>query len=140
MRKIFIFFLIVIFNTSCSSIDNKNINTSIINDDLIFSLPKNDFEVVYYEINSLEDFREDGISYKNILKKENDRNDLGVIIIKNYNKKNIKNKNAYYLNMVKRGNKFQTMGFCIQDNIVYIQKKYQEDKDFVQECHNLKIP
>jgi len=132
--NIILFFCLASMLQGCSIFNKKpEINASIRNNELIFSVSDNDIIIIAYEINSLEEFKEDGLTYKNILRYEN-YDGFKKIIIDDYKNKKIINDHAYYLLITKEGVQFQTLGFCIKNNLIHIQKKSINDKDFVKEC------
>lgn len=134
--KIIFSFCLVFILVGCSFFKDKpQIDASISNNKLIFSIPSEDILILAYEINSLEDFKEDGLTYKNILKYEN-YDGFNKIIVENYKNKEILDNHAYYLLLTKEGAEFQSLGFCIKNNTIYIQKSSINDKEFVRECKN----
>lgn len=135
--KFKILLILLISIVSCSVFKKKSdIKADIINKNLIFNFEKKDIMLLGYEINSLETFKEDGLTYRNILKYKN-YDGFYDIVISNYKSKNILDNHAYYLLVTKEGAKFETLSFCIKNNFIKIQKYKSDDKGFVNECHNL---
>lgn len=114
---------------------DPEINASIKNQDLIFDFADQDVILLAYRINSLEHFEEDGLAYKNILKYQ-DYDGFREIVIGDYKNNNILDNHAYYLLVTKEGTKFQTLGFCIKNELILIQKNKKDDQGFVSKCHN----
>ncbi len=137
MKSIQINILLIFFISlvGCSVFKNEpKINAFIDNQDLVFSFEKKDIMLLGYEVNSLETFKEDGVTYKNIIKYQNNEGFYDVVI-RDFKNNNILDNHAYYLMVSKEGAKFQTLGFCIKNNLVQIQNNKKDDQGFIEKCH-----
>ncbi|MBS5201818.1 MAG: hypothetical protein KHY99_16830 [Acinetobacter sp.] len=136
IKLIFISSLILI-SSGCSILKSEpQLTGSIESKNLLFSFNDEDIVILAYQVNSLEEFEKDGLTYKNILKYQNYEG-FKKISIEDYKKKNIQDNHAYYLIVTKEGTILQTFGFCIKDKYVYLQKDKKDDQGFTNKCHSL---
>lgn len=136
IKLIFISSLILI-SSGCSILKSEpQLTGSIESKNLLFSFNDKDIVILAYQVNSLEEFEKDGLTYKNILKYQNFEG-FKKISIEDYKKKNIQDNHAYYLIVTKEGTILQTFGFCIKDKYVYLQKDKKDDQGFTNKCHSL---
>ncbi|MDA5010583.1 hypothetical protein PGK31_04825 [Acinetobacter baumannii] len=136
IKLIFISSLILI-SSGCSILKSEpQLTGSIESKNLLFSFNDEDIVILAYQVNSLEEFEKDGLTYKNILKYQNYEG-FKKISIEDYKKKNIQDNHAYYLIVTKEGTILQTFGFCIKDKHVYLQKDKKDDQGFTNKCHSL---
>ncbi|MEI1744991.1 hypothetical protein V8P95_11090 [Acinetobacter baumannii] len=136
IKLIFISSLILI-SSGCSILKSEpQLIGSIESKNLLFSFNDKDIVILAYQVNSLEEFEKDGLTYKNILKYQNYEG-FKKISIEDYKKKNIQDNHAYYLIVTKEGTILQTFGFCIKDKYVYLQKDKKDDQGFTNKCHSL---
>lgn len=136
MTYIVIFICCSTLLSACSLFIKKSeIIPTIESDNLIFDFQNKDFDIIYYEINSLEEYQSDGLTYKTILKKGHP-DDIDKIVVTKYKAQDIVDNHAYYLLIVKSGTVFQTLGFCINDKLVYVQKNQKDNSGFINSCHN----
>lgn len=136
IKLIFISSLILI-SSGCSILKSEpQLTGSIESKNLLFSFNDEDIVILAYQVNSLEEFEKDGLTYKNILKYQNYEG-FKKISIEDYKKKNIQDNHAYYLIVTKEGAILQTFGFCIKDKYVYLQKDKKDDQGFTNKCHSL---
>lgn len=136
IKLIFISSLILI-SSGCSILKSvPQLTGSIESKNLLFSFNDEDIVILAYQVNSLEEFEKDGLTYKNILKYQNYEG-FKKISIEDYKKKNIQDNHAYYLIVTKEGTILQTFGFCIKDKYVYLQKDKKDDQGFTNKCHSL---
>lgn len=136
IKLIFISSLILI-SSGCSILKSEpQLTGSIESKNLLFSFNDEDIVILAYQVNSLEEFEKDGLTYKNILKYQNYEG-FKKISIEDYKKKNIQDNHAYYLVVTKEGTILQTFGFCIKDKYVYLQKDKKDDQGFTNKCHSL---
>ncbi|EHU2509967.1 hypothetical protein ABTA49_08005 [Acinetobacter baumannii] len=136
IKLIFISSLILI-SSGCSILKSEpQLTGSIESKNLLFSFNDKDIVILAYQVNSLEEFEKDGLTYKNILKYQNYEG-FKKISIEDYKKKNIQDNHAYYLIVTKEGTILQTFGFCIKDKYVYLQKDKKDDQGFTNKCHSL---
>ncbi len=107
---------------------------------LIFNISEDGFRVFNYEISSLEEFNEDGESYKEIYKAEGLGHDINKIQVADFKGKKILTNHAYFLSFSRGGGKgepgvvLKSFMFCIKQNKVLGEEKMDE-KDFVNSCH-----
>ncbi|MEO4086645.1 hypothetical protein ABH296_13485 [Acinetobacter pittii] len=136
IKLIFISSLILI-SSGCSILKSEpQLTGSIESKNLLFSFNDKDIVILAYQVNSLEEFEKDGLTYKNILKYQNYEG-FKKISIEDYKKKTIQDNHAYYLIVTKEGTILQTFGFCIKDKYVYLQKDKKDDQGFTNKCHSL---
>ena len=136
IKLIFISSLILI-SSGCSILKSEpQLTGSIESKNLLFSFNDEDIVILAYQVNSLEEFEKDGLTYKNILKYQNYEG-FKKISIEDYKKKNIQDNHAYYLIVTKEGTILQTFGFCIKDKYVCLQKDKKDDQGFTNQCHSL---
>ncbi|HCH8086251.1 TPA: hypothetical protein NJW60_003329 [Acinetobacter baumannii] len=136
IKLVFISSLILI-SSGCSILKSEpQLTGSIESKNLLFSFNDEDIVILAYQVNSLEEFEKDGLTYKNILKYQNYEG-FKKISIEDYKKKNIQDNHAYYLIVTKEGTILQTFGFCIKDKYVYLQKDKKDDQGFTNKCHSL---
>ncbi|MDC4868652.1 hypothetical protein ACT43R_11160 [Acinetobacter baumannii] len=136
IKLIFISSLILL-SSGCSILkSDPQLTGSIESKNLLFSFNDEDIVILAYQVNSLEEFEKDGLTYKNILKYQNYEG-FKKISIEDYKKKNIQDNHAYYLIVTKEGTILQTFGFCIKDKHVYLQKDKKDDQGFTNKCHSL---
>ncbi|WP_407535927.1 hypothetical protein [Acinetobacter baumannii] len=136
IKLIFISSLILL-SLGCSILKSEpQLIGSIESKNLLFSFKNKDTVILAYQVNSLEEFEKDGLTYKNILKYQ-DYEGFNKISIEDYKKKNILDNHAYYLIVTKEGTVLQTFGFCIKDKTVYLQEDKKDDQGFTNKCHNL---
>ncbi len=128
IKLIFISSLILI-SSGCSILKSEpQLTGSIESKNLLFSFNDEDIVILAYQVNSLEEFEKDGLTYKNILKYQN---------YEGFKKISIQDNHAYYLIVTKEGTILQTFGFCIKDKHVYLQKDKKDDQGFTNKCHSL---
>ena len=131
-----IFICFSLLMTGCSFfIKESEIVPTIDSDNLIFNFPNKDFYIIQYEINSLEEYRSDGLTFRTVLKEEI-QHDIEKIVITKYKNKNILDNHAYYLLIVKTGAVFQTLGFCINNHSIYLNENNRNNEEFINKCHN----
>ncbi|EJB8411846.1 hypothetical protein MW335_002071 [Acinetobacter baumannii] len=136
IKLIFISSLILL-SLGCSILKSEpQLIGSIESKNLLFSFKNKDTVILAYQVNSLEEFEKDGLTYKNIIKYQ-DYEGFKKISIEDYKKKNILDNHAYYLIVTKEGTVLQTFGFCIKDKTVYLQVDKKDDQGFTNKCHNL---
>ncbi|WP_284090942.1 hypothetical protein [Acinetobacter pittii] len=136
IKLIFISSLILL-SSGCSILKSEpQLTGSIESKNLLFSFNDKDIVILAYQVNSLEEFEKDGLTYKNILKYQNYEG-FKKISIEDYKKKNIQDNHAYYLIVTKEGTILQTFGFCIKDKNVYLQDDKKDDQGFTNKCHSL---
>ncbi|MFN1793115.1 hypothetical protein [Acinetobacter baumannii] len=112
IKLIFISSLILL-SLGCSILKSEpQLIGSIESKNLLFSFKNKDTVILAYQVNSLEEFDKDGLTYKNILKYQ-DYEGFKKISIEDYKKKNILDNHAYYLIVTKEGTVLQTFGFCM---------------------------
>ncbi|MDC4441718.1 hypothetical protein NQ662_18370 [Acinetobacter baumannii] len=112
IKLIFISSLILL-SLGCSILKSEpQLIGSIESKNLLFSFKNKDTVILAYQVNSLEEFEKDGLTYKNILKYQ-DYEGFKKISIEDYKKKNILDNHAYYLIVTKEGTVLQTFGFCM---------------------------
>ncbi|WP_228201280.1 hypothetical protein [Acinetobacter baumannii] len=117
IKLIFISSLILL-SLGCSILKSEpQLIGSIESKNLLFSFKNKDTVILAYQVNSLEEFDKDGLTYKNIIKYQ-DYEGFKKISIEDYKKKNILDNHAYYLIVTKEGTVLQTFGFCIKDKTV----------------------
>lgn len=136
IKLIFISSLILL-SSGCSILKSEpQLTGSIESKNLLFSFNDKDIVILAYQVNSLEEFEKDGLTYKNILKYQNYEG-FKKISIEDYKKKNIQDNHTYYLIVTKEGTILQTFGFCIKDKNVYLQDDKKDDQGFTNKCHSL---
>lgn len=136
IKLIFISSLILL-SSGCSILKSEpQLIGSIESKNLLFSFKNKDTVILAYQVNSLEEFEKDGLTYKNILKYQ-DYEGFKKISIEDYKKKNILDNHAYYLIVTKEGTVLQTFGFCIKDKTVYLQEDKKDDQGFTNKCYHL---
>ncbi|MFI8145610.1 hypothetical protein [Acinetobacter sp. ABJ_C5_2] len=129
--------VLISLSSGCAIFKNKPQLTGLIESrNLLFNFKDKEVVMLAYQINSLEEFEKDGLTYKNILKYQNYEG-FKKILIEDYKKKNILDNHAYYLIVTKEGTVLQTFGFCIKDKTVYLQEDQKDDQGFTNKCHNL---
>lgn len=135
--KLILISSLILLSSACSILKSEpQLTGSIEGKSLLFSFKDKDIIILTYQVNSLEEFEKDGVTYKNILKYQNYEG-FKKISIEDYKKKNIQNNHAYYLIVTKEGTILQTSGFCIKDKYVYLQKDKKDDQGFTNKCHSL---
>ncbi|ONN58112.1 hypothetical protein AC057_04410 [Acinetobacter genomosp. 33YU] len=135
--KLFFISSLILISSGCSILKSEpQLTGSIESKKLLFSFNDEDIVILAYQVNSLEEFEKDGLTYKNILKYQNYEG-FKKISIEDYKKKNIQDNHAYYLIVTKEGTILQTFGFCIKDKYVYLQKDKKDDQGFTNKCHSL---
>ncbi|KRW35010.1 hypothetical protein AO727_17790, partial [Acinetobacter baumannii] len=106
IKLIFISSLILL-SSGCSILkSDPQLIGSIESKNLLFSFKNKDTVILAYQVNSLEEFEKDGLTYKNILKYQNYEG-FKKISIEDYKKKNILDNHAYYLIVTKEGTVLQ---------------------------------
>lgn len=117
--------------------EEKKIEASINNLDIIFTLRKEGVIVHSYEVRSLLDKKENSFEYKKVLEKNIERK-VSKIVIPKYKNCGIEEKKPYYISISREGifNKpgivMQSVNFCIKNhNIVYSEKN---DDNFITSC------
>ncbi|MDO7435079.1 hypothetical protein Q5X65_18265 [Acinetobacter baumannii] len=129
--------LLILLSSGCSILKSEpQLTGSIESKNLLFSFNDKDIVILAYQVNTLEEFEKDSLTYKNILKYQNYKG-FNKISIEDYKKKNILDNHAYYLIVTKEGTILQTFGFCIKDKNVYIQENKKDDQGFTNKCHSL---
>ncbi|MFY5897632.1 hypothetical protein [Acinetobacter pittii] len=135
--KLILISSLTLLSSACSILKSEpQLTGSIEGKSLLFSFKDKDIIILTYQVNSLEEFENDGVTYKNILKYQNYEG-FKKISIEDYKKKNIQDNHAYYLIVTKEGTILQTFGFCIKDKYVYLQKDKKDDQGFTNKCHSL---
>jgi len=134
---IFSIILMTLFSGCTLFKRSPEINAYIEDKQLLFNLTDQSSAVVYYEINSFEEFKDDGLTYKNILKFKN-YDGLYKMKIDNYKEKNILDNHAYYLLAIREGGRIQILGFCINGKSIYIKTDNKNDQKFVSKCHDFR--
>ncbi|GLG84667.1 MULTISPECIES: hypothetical protein [Acinetobacter] len=128
---------LILLSSGCSILKSEpQLTGSIESKNLLFSFNDKDIVILAYQVNSLEDFEKDGLTYKNILKYQNYEG-FKKITIEDYKKKNILDNHAYYLIITKEGTILQTFGFCVKDKNIYLQEDKKDDQGFTNKCHSL---